>query len=243
MIENLTIFVLTTGEDPNYEDCMAALRKQTVEFKIDVIRNYAPMSKALQEMLNRCTTDYFIQVDEDMILEPNAVARMYNEINKRPATAMLCYYLQDVYLDVPVHGVKIYTHCIFKQFPYSDNHPSCEMEQLSRLVARGYKWESVNEIAGKHAPKYTPKSIFIRNYTNVRKNRFFNKPDPCKQIESIALNNYLNNKTASNLFGWLGVLCGAVSSMENCNTEKNYKTPNMYYETLAKLLKPWVKND
>ena len=36
------------------------------------------MSKALQEMINRCKTKYYVEVDEDMILQPNAIELLYN---------------------------------------------------------------------------------------------------------------------------------------------------------------------
>ena len=114
-INNLTTFVITTGQDINYSACIEALQKQTIDFHIDIIRGYAPLSLAFQQMIDRVKTDYFIEVDEDIILQPNAVEILYNMIVNNPEYVMVCCMLHDVHYNIPIRGVKIYNSTIFKK--------------------------------------------------------------------------------------------------------------------------------
>ena len=141
MKEDLTLFILSTGNNPNFEDCVLALKNQTMLAKIDIISEYAPLSLASQEMINRCTTKYYIQVDEDMILNADSVEKMYNAIDRSDEkTSMIAFMLHDTHLDFNICGIKIYKHKIFKKFPYNLNIISCEMEQLNRMKEEGFHY-------------------------------------------------------------------------------------------------------
>ena len=69
----VTAFVLTVGSEENFRECMAQLERQSVRFAVDVIDHVAPLSAALQEMIHRCRTRYYVEVDEDMMLAPDAI--------------------------------------------------------------------------------------------------------------------------------------------------------------------------
>jgi hypothetical protein len=64
---DVTVFVLTVGA-PSFAECMQRLDAQDCRFTREVIENVAPMSRALQCMLDRCHTPSFVQIDEDMLL-------------------------------------------------------------------------------------------------------------------------------------------------------------------------------
>ncbi|NIP39505.1 MAG: hypothetical protein GWO07_13895 [Candidatus Dadabacteria bacterium] len=49
--------------------------------KPDIIERVAPMSTSLQCMPDRCTTKYFMQVDEDMMLNKDTVSTQYKNIH------------------------------------------------------------------------------------------------------------------------------------------------------------------
>ncbi|HBH81991.1 MAG TPA: hypothetical protein DDY39_19355, partial [Nitrospira sp.] len=69
-----TVFVLTV-DDPALAACLEAIHKQEgPPFKLEIIRNVCPFSAAAQRMITECRTEYFIQVDEDVVLQPDAVA-------------------------------------------------------------------------------------------------------------------------------------------------------------------------
>lgn len=169
----LTVFVIKVGDNPNYNDCIEALCNQSCIFDINKIIDYTPMSRAFQEMLNRCKTPYYIQVDEDMILEPNAIEKMYTEFITQKKYAMCCYMLKDIHLDMAICGIKIYNTEIFKKYPYNFNHPSCEVEQLERMKRDGILYDGKEDIVGLHSPKWTNEQIFERYYNLVHKYRIY----------------------------------------------------------------------
>ena len=211
MIQDLTVFVISSGINPNFEDCVAALEKQTISAKIEVIRDYSPMSVAFQQMLLRCTTDYFIQCDEDMILEPNAIEVLYTGIKASPANiCMVCYQLKDVHLDFIIFGIKAYKHTIFKNFPYNLNVTSCEMEQLNRIKQAGYEIQTIERIVGLHSPKWTTELIFGRYYDLMNKYKVFKY----KWLEDMPYklwNIFIRVPSENNLYAMFGAFMSVVA--------------------------------
>ena len=65
--QKTTVFILSVG-DITFKNCRKAIEDQTYKnFKTNIISNFSPFNRAAQEMIRRCDTEYFIQVDEDMI--------------------------------------------------------------------------------------------------------------------------------------------------------------------------------
>jgi len=58
---------------PTFEKCLEHLSVQDSTFPLKIIDRVAPMSAALQRMMDQCTTPYYAQVDEDMLLYPHPV--------------------------------------------------------------------------------------------------------------------------------------------------------------------------
>lgn len=172
----LTVFLITSGKDPNYQACLNALKNQDCKFKLNVIRDIRPMSKAFQEMLDRCTTPYYIQCDSDMILNRNAIKFMYDNIegnHTKSKESMHAYMLRDVHLDMSIYGIKIYKYDNFKKYPYNLNHPSCEMEQLERMEKDGYFYNLKEQVVGEHSPHWTNETIFERYYNLMEKFKIY----------------------------------------------------------------------
>jgi MoaA/NifB/PqqE/SkfB family radical SAM enzyme len=203
--KEVTVFVITIG-DINYNDCIKALESQSCSFTLDIIKDYYPMSKAFQEMLNRVQTPYYIQVDEDMILRPNAVLEMYNFITNS-SSIMDCYQLYDVHLDMLIYGVKIYRTDDFKRYPYNLNHPSCEVEQLDRMKADGLQYRLKEVVMGEHSPKWTDESIFERYYNLMQKFKIF-KYEWMGRLPKQLMEKFQREPTQNNFFAIAGMLSG-----------------------------------
>src|SRR5262249_7808129 len=106
--EDVTVFVSTVGDKVNFADCMTHLRAQSVMFPLEIIDRVAPMSAAFQEMHQRCRTDFYVQVDEDMILLPHAIETLRRLIGSAPETAaVICAPLWDSDAECALYGVKI----------------------------------------------------------------------------------------------------------------------------------------
>jgi hypothetical protein len=173
--ESLTVFVLTVGDQPNLSECEEALKRQTVAFRLEAIQNVAPLSAAMQQMLNRCETPYFVQVDEDMTLYKEAIGILYRRICEAPPeVALVCAPLWDSYMQMPLNGVKAYRHSIVRNFPYRQTFSS-EWVQVLELLQHGYKIAMAPHerrcCLGEHGHHFTPRSIFVRFQRLAQKDR------------------------------------------------------------------------
>ena len=232
-LKDLTVFIIYSGNNPNFADCQRALENQTTSFEIMTVQNVAPMPKAFQCMLDSCKTNYYVQVDCDMILKPDAIEKMYNAItSSKPHEAMVCFRLHDLHLDLEIQGVKIYKHGIFKNFPYLDCL-SCEMNQLERMKQFGYTYAAIEEVLGEHSPKWTEEEIFDRYFI------FMQKTNP-KNLPQMVLDIYLKNPNRLNLFALLGCISGMLSP-EKLKSDKNFREVNPSFFKLNNYFQPGTK--
>ncbi|HTN51473.1 MAG TPA: hypothetical protein VML50_03645, partial [Anaeromyxobacter sp.] len=164
-----TVFVLTIG-DPVLARCEEALARQDVRgFLVDPIRNVRPFHRAAQEMIRRAGTEFFIQVDEDMILVPHAVRRMEQVLAAAPDdVGMICFPLFDEDRDRVIQGIKIYRTALFRGLEARDRRAS-EIDLLEQLCDRGGRWILFPEVMGLHGTLYTPESIYLRYKTMYEK--------------------------------------------------------------------------
>jgi len=223
----LTTFVISSGNNPNYQSCLAALKQQSVQSKIDIIKDYHPMSKAFQEMLVRCKTPYYIEVDEDMVLNKNAVEIMYAGIKNSPKDiAMIGYQLHDTHFDFIIYGIKIYKYNIFKEYPYNLKSMSCEMEQLDRLQKGGYKYTLKLDILGEHSPLWTDESIFERYFNLMEKFKEFHYVW-METIPQKLCNKLLQVPTKQNLYAFLGAYTSIIKREKIQMGEKDFTKSKM----------------
>ena len=228
-LKDLTVFLITCGSNPNYEACKKALENQTVSFKLEIIKDVAPMSKAFQTMLDTCQTPFYVQIDEDMVLKPYAIEKMYESITHTDVrNAMVCFRLHDTHLNLEIQGVKIYKHEVFKKYPYQDCL-SCEMNQLGRMKKDGWSYLSMNDVLGDHSPYWTEELIFDRYFIFMQKSNLENLPQEL-------LNIYLKNPTKLNLYAFLGAISGIITP-EKMKSDKNFKETNPICTKMDKYFK------
>lgn len=172
----VTAFLITSGE-PSTAEALKHLERQTLLPRIEVIEGFSPMWRAFQEMISRCQTRWYIQVDADMLLRPNAIATMLAAIRKEDTkTAMHVEWLWGDAEERPIQGCKIYDHLITRKYPYQDSL-SCEMPQIYAMQKDGYKVhvapepEQQEECIGLHYSLQTPELAFLRWQRLMRKFR------------------------------------------------------------------------
>jgi hypothetical protein len=230
-----TVFVTTIGDQANFADCMSHLASQTLSFPIDIIDHVAPMSAAFQEMHKRCRTDYYVQVDEDMILFPHAVQALRGLISCLPEKiAMACAPLWDCDAQCAIYGVKIYRSSIVKQFPYT-NCASCEIEQLGRLQAAGYEYRlqplNKRNCLGEHGKHYTPETIFKRWQRCFQTHRLFGRMGWIEPYAQRLLDRYLASRETLHLYAFLGAIAGITDSSLP-DTERDWRDNNAALQRL-----------
>lgn len=232
--DEVTVFVSTVGA-ASYDECMAHLKQQDCRFRLEVIKNVAPMSEAFQLMMDRCQTPYYIQVDEDMLLRPDAVRMLYQWIQSaEPDVALVVAWLWDVHLRRGIQGVKAFRHSIVHKYPFSDVE-SCEKDQLGRMQKDGYRYlkpldpeptEHGAWTLGTHGTHFDVNSIFER-YATLEHRR-------CQYPEKLAwftthandfLQRFRNEPSEVNLMALLGILAGRLTATEH-RGEKDFTTYN-----------------
>lgn len=236
LTKELTIFIIRAGNNPNYKDCVDALKKQTCNFNIIEIVNVAPMSKAFQTMIDECNTEYYIQVDEDMILEDYAVEKIYESlVSSNDNISTVAHMLRDYHLDFNIYGIKGYKHTILKNYPYNLEIISCEVEQMQRLQANGYETLMYGDVVGLHSPKWTNELIFERYFDLMEKWKVF-KYDWLDELPSKLLQIFQNDNSEINLYA----LMGAMSSISNKEPirkrEKNFLLKDENFDRINTLL-------
>lgn len=164
-----TVFLLTVG-DPAFQACKESVEQQTgALFTIETIQDVCPFNAAAQEMMTRCATPYFIQVDEDMILHPDAVHRMEQAMTQAPAeVGMICFHLYDEDRECPIQGIKIYRTELMKRLMFRDLKAS-EMNLLDQMGEQGIRWILHPDVLGRHGTQYTPDTIYRRYKTMYEK--------------------------------------------------------------------------
>ena len=164
-----TVFLLTVG-DPAFQNCQDSVERQTgVAFQSETIQDVSPFNAAAQEMIRRCRTRYFIQVDEDMILHPDAISRMEQAMTQAPAeVGMICFHLYDEDRECPIQGIKIYRTELMRRVSFQDLKAS-EMNLLDQMGEQGIRWVLHPDILGRHGTTYTPESIYRRYKTMYEK--------------------------------------------------------------------------
>ena len=233
--KNLTVFVSTIGA-PSYEDCLSGLEQQDCTFQLKVIDHVAPMSTAFQRMLDYCSTPFYVQVDEDMLLHPHAVRTLYNcMVNTPNDVAIVKGPLYDPYLDLCLSGVKIYRHGIVRGFPYA-NVESCEKNQARRLIDKGFRilndppelaTSRPEDALGLHGTQWTAASIYERYMTLERKLR--RNPEYRGGYGDLGqkfLERFLEHQGELEFFAFMGFVAGRHTSLEGGGKEKDYRTYN-----------------
>jgi GR25 family glycosyltransferase involved in LPS biosynthesis len=233
---DLTIFIIRAGENPNYEDCLNSLNNQTVKFQIKEIRNIAPMSKAFQKMIDDCETKYYIQVDEDMILEENTIEKIYKKlVSSESNISTIAHMLKDTHLDFNLYGIKGYKHNILKNYPYNLDIISCEVEQVKRMKNDGYETMMVGEVVGKHSPKWTTSLIYERYFDLMEKWKNF-KYDWLGELPSKLFQIFQNDPSEINLYALMGAMTSMSSKEMIRKREKNFLIKDENFERIENIL-------
>lgn len=164
-----TVFLLSV-DDPAFPACKAAIDAQEgAPFTLEIIQNVTPFSAAAQKMITDCATEFFIQVDEDMVLQPDAVATMEAVMRRAPDdVGMICFHLYDDDRGMTIQGVKIYRTALMKSLAFQDVKAS-EMDLLEQMGRHGIKWVLHPEVKGRHGTVYTPETIYRRYKTMYEK--------------------------------------------------------------------------
>jgi len=146
---------------------------------VNVIMNVSPTNRAYNQMRERCTTPYFIQLDEDMELHEDAIQICMNQIEKSSRarkTFLHTFKLIDTDLGVGnppiIDCLKLYNNQIMQNYPTYNNGEtavsSVDYFWHTPILNDGYIINTTNIIIGNHGKNRSNYDIFLR-YCKITK--------------------------------------------------------------------------
>jgi hypothetical protein len=231
--DRVTVFVSTVGES-TFDACLGHLRQQDCAFALGVVDHVAPMSAAFQRMIDECTTPYYVQVDEDMLLYPHAVRTLYERVAAMDDTvAVYVAALYDVHLQRVIYGLKIFRHAIVRRYPLRDVQ-GCEWDQVRRLRADGHvdvraslrdATRTSSQTLGLHGTAWTPGSVYRRFLVLETTRRMGNKTHAWVPEAAVGLlKRFLETRSDVDFCALMGVLAGALGRHDTTGKERDYRT-------------------
>lgn len=148
----LEVFIITNGRG-TFPYCKKTVdEQQGVLFKTTVIKGLSWL-ESNNAILDQCESHFFCRVDDDMLLNPMAVAYMWDCIKKQYKNIIMTQWrLWEPYGKRDLRGVKVYTHPSTKQLGFRTNHLG-KIDKPFREDIVGSKWQigAYEDILGIHA--------------------------------------------------------------------------------------------
>jgi hypothetical protein len=212
--EDVTLFVLTVGRSDSFADCLNSLRQQHVKCRLEIIANIYPLHEALQQMLNRCATRFFVEVDEDMALYPEAIQKLYLTLSRSDNAALACGGLWDCFMRTPIHGVKMYRHEFASKFRF-ENVLGADIVHNLKLQQSGYDillfpFRDHSDCLGDHGRHQEPKQLFLRLQRLAQKHRRYNNMPWLLNWSQRLWSRFLDRGDVADLYAFLGLTVGFV---------------------------------
>jgi|GEM_PF-2937632 len=224
--DSVSVHMATVG-GAGFERALAAVRAQDVRVRVTVIRDAAPISAAYQAMLDDCETDYYVQVDEDVELNPDAVRTLYAAMEAVPENIPIVgKNLFDTHAELPIRAVKIHRRSITERYPYR-NVRGCDLDQQARMDEDGFPtiFQALDETdtAGRHGIVWTPWTLYERYFTLWEKLRAGSPTIPWMRAMAYRLfDEQLEGASERTFYPLMGVITAALGEELTARPEKNF---------------------
>jgi hypothetical protein len=173
-MSDVTALVLSLGEEYT-ERAIASARRQSVPpAEVIVVRGISPFHRAFNTAAALVRTEFFLQVDADMILDPTCMADLRRCVSKE--VGMVVGSLRDPLLGRVV-GVKLFRRQCFDRVKLHDSISS-ETETVGDFLSESWttiyapkylgRWGTF----GEHRPDYNPQYTFCKFMRDAAKARY-----------------------------------------------------------------------
>lgn len=138
-MKELTLALMTSGEESEAE-CLAAVQNFRSKVAWVEIRNVFPQIKALNQMIDAVQTEFFIPLDADIVLQPDAYDRICYAIYKHradPKWHSILFPLWDRLTEKKILALKILRSAVAKAHPFVES-ATPDVEHYTRLTNAGF---------------------------------------------------------------------------------------------------------
>lgn len=207
----VTAAILTVGAS-TFEQCRQALEGRPCI--VEVIASVSPFAAAMNEAVRRCATELLVQVDEDMILYPDAIERLVALMDAQPPdVCMAAAPLYDEDLEMPIYGIKIYRTELIRPIPF-EHHVDIDLHDRRVWERHGLTWRrskrTVENCVGRHGTFYTPEQAFARWRGIWQRHRRTNKAPWIEPWLRRLGERYRKSGSKRDLYAMLGAYLGAI---------------------------------
>lgn len=133
-------FVLMSCGELSEKDCLAAIRPFRKDVEFFEVRNVYPQIKALNQMIDGVKTEFFIPLDADIVLNPDAWPKIRTALNKyrhRTDWHSILFPLWDTLTERRILALKLLRSEACKRFPFNES-ATPDVEHYKRLTDAGY---------------------------------------------------------------------------------------------------------
>ena len=163
-MSDTTAVLLTTGESYTQRALERIKRQTLLPCEIVVVRDVQPFHKALNQGASRVCSRFLLQVDADMILDPDCLESLRRCM--ADGIGLVVGLVRDVLVG-PTSGVKLYRTDCLRQIPFQDSI-SPDTDFIEEIFLAGWKTIfalqstglSVRNAFAEHSPDYTPQYTF-----------------------------------------------------------------------------------
>jgi len=179
--KDVTVILLVMDPSHLLDRCLESLENQTLKpVKTEMIRNVSPAPKAMQIGLDRVETEYFVPVDEDMVLYPRCIEQLHYLISKTPKRGKVTLHLEDPIMGV-IRGVHIYRTSAARPIGYypMDDDKEYAKRLTRRLEEEGWEcpahknFRGEKVIGGVHHPVYLPHEAYWKFHFVGEQERYY----------------------------------------------------------------------
>ncbi|HUK40055.1 MAG TPA: glycosyltransferase family A protein [Candidatus Acidoferrales bacterium] len=182
-MSDITAVILSIGEEITTRAIESVRRQTLAPEDIIVIRNVSPMYRALNLGASKVKTEFFVQVDSDMILDENCLEDLRGCMS--PNVGMVLGSLRDPLMG-RIGWIKLFRTKCFEKVQYRDL-VSADLVFTEEMSNHGWMMvyairafdEVPNEIwhtFGEHRPDYTPHYTYSKHLVEGRRYRYRKAP-------------------------------------------------------------------
>ena len=168
---SLDVFVRECGE----ETLNAAVEAIEAQYagQIQIIRNVRPVSDSFNVVLEAASKDYFLIVDADVVIDPEAIPRMVDRMTRLGSdVAIVMPLLWDEFLGEAVYaGLKLYRTSAVAGLKYRDVIDDDHDFNVRLSEEHGRRVFRMREILGRHGIEESPRSAYKRGRVRALKYR------------------------------------------------------------------------